>query len=109
MRAVDTRAGELQAEYLRKARNTDRAHCGTAEGAVGPVETKLVSMGAVRGVVFGAFGECSEPLHELIQQLAVSRAQVAEPQRARSGQMRTEAAEIASNVAFLRRTFSVAA
>ena len=108
VRAVDTRAGELQAEYMRKARNTDRAHCGTADGAVGPVETKLVSMGAVRGVVFGAFGECSEPLHELIQHLAESRAQVAEPQRARSGHMKTEAAEIASNVSFLRRTFSVA-
>ena len=109
MRAVDHRAGELQTEYLRKARNTDRAYCGTAEGAIGPVETKLASMGAVRGVVFGAFGECSEPLHELIQYLAVSRAQVAEPQRGRSGELRTEAAEIALNIAFLRRTFSVAA
>ena len=49
-----------------------------------------------------------EPLHELIQHLAVSRAQVAEPQRGRSGQLRTEAAKIALNVAFLRRAFSVA-
>ena len=66
-------------------------------------------MGAVKGVVFGAFGEYSEPLHELIQHLALSRAQVAEPQRSRSGKLRTEAAEVAINVAFLRRTFSVAA
>ena len=40
---------------------------------------------------------------------AVSRAQVAEPQRGRSGELRTEAAEIALNISFLRRTFSVAA
>ena len=53
MRAVDSRAGELQVEYLRKARNTDRAYCGTPEGTIGPVETKLISMGAVKGVVKG--------------------------------------------------------
>ena len=40
-------------EYLRKARNTDRAYCGTPEGTIGPVETKLISMGAVKGVVKG--------------------------------------------------------
>ena len=66
-------------------------------------------MGAVKGVVFGAFGECSEPLHELLQHMAVSRARVAEPQRGRSGEIRTEAAEIAQNITFLRRAFSVAA
>ena len=109
VRAVDHRAGELQAEYTRKARNTDRAYCGTAEGAIGPVETKLITMGAVKGVVFGAFGECSKPLHELLQHMAVSRARVAEPQRGRSGEIRTEAAEIAQNITFLRRAFSVAA
>ena len=100
---MDTRAGELQTEYIRKARHTDQTYCGTEEGDIGPVESKLISMGAVRGAVFGAFGECSESIHELLQQLAVSRARVAEPQRGRSGKPRTEAAEVALNISFLRR------
>ena len=109
IRAVDARAGELQTEYLRKSRHTDRTYCGVTEGVIGPVEVKLVFMGIVRGAVFGAFGECSEPVHELLQHMAVSRARVAVPQRGRSGKLRTEASEVALNIAFLRRTFSVAA
>ena len=60
VRAVDKRAGELPLEHLTKTRNTDRNFCGTAPGDTGPVETKLGSMGAVKGIVMGATGEGSE-------------------------------------------------
>ena len=58
-KAVDIRAGQLHQSYVAKARATDRAYCGTAEGTVGPVERKLASMGEVEGLVVGAFGEVS--------------------------------------------------
>ena len=41
MKAVDKRANELNAEYIKKARNTDQKYCGTLRGNTGPVKTKL--------------------------------------------------------------------
>ena len=107
MKAVDKRANELNAEYIKKARNTDQKYCGTVQGTTGPVETKLGTLGEVKGVVVGAFGEGSEDLHSLIHHLAVSRVRVAGPQKGRRGQMRTEEAELALTTSFLRRTLSV--
>ena len=74
---------------------------------IGPVETKLGSLGEVRGIVVGAFGERSEHLHSLIHHLAVSRVQVAGPQKGRRGQVRSEEAELAITTSFLRRTLSL--
>ena len=108
MRAVEKRANELNNEYIMKARNTDRLYCGIAQGTTGPVETKLGTLGEVKGVVVGAFGEGSDDLHSLIHHLAVSRVRVAGPQKGRRGQMRTEEAELALTTSFLRRTLSVA-
>ena len=107
--AVDKRSRELDAEYLLKARNTDRNYCGVPEGVTGGVENKLISLGKVRGIVLGAFGECSQPTHELLSQLAVSRVQIARPEKGKRGVTRTEKAEIALTTAFLRRSLSVAA
>ena len=106
-RAVDRRAGELNAEYLAKARRTDQNYCGTPQGAVGPVETKLGSLGRVHGIVIGAFGEASDDLHSLIHHLALSRVRYAGPQVGRRGQLRTEEAEIAITTSFLRKSLSV--
>ena len=108
-RAVDKRAGELNAEYLAKARRTDQTYCGTAQGMVGPVERKLGSLGRVHGIVVGAFGEGSDDLHSLIHHLAVSRVRYAGPQLGRRGQLRTEEAEIAISTTFLRKTLSICA
>ena len=72
MRAVDKRANELNSEYLAKARQTDQNYCGTAQGQVGPVESKLTTLGRVHGIVVGAFGEASDDLHSLIHHLAAS-------------------------------------
>ena len=107
MRAVDKRAAELTPEYFKKARTTDRQYCGTEPGTTGPVETKLGTMGLVEGIVLGATGEGSEPLHSLIHHLALSRVRVAGPQVGRRGQVRQEAAEVAITTAFLRRAISV--
>ena len=106
MRAVDKRAAELTPEYFKKARTTDRQYCGTEPGTTGPVETKLGTMGLVEGIVLGATGEGSEPLHSLIHHLALSRVRVAGPQVGRRGQVRQEAAEVAITYAFLRRVIS---
>lgn len=107
MKAVDKRAGQLHQSYVDKARNTDRKYCRTPEGITGPVENKLASMGAVKGVVLGCFGEASQATHDLIYHLAVSRVRVAGPQRGRRGQFREEQAEVALQTAFLRRTISL--
>ena len=106
-RAVNKRSGELNSEYIGKARSTDQKYCGTEIGTIGPVETKLGSLGEVRGLVVGAFGEGSEHLHELIHHLAKSRVQIAGPQKGRRGQVRSEEAELAITTSFLRRTLSL--
>ena len=72
------------------------------------VETKLATLGEVKGLVVGAFGEGSEDLHTLIHHLAASRVRVAGPQRGKRGQVRTEEAELAITTSFLRRTISLA-
>ena len=109
MRAVDKRANELNSEYLAKARQTDQNYCGTAQGQVGPVETKLTTLGKVHGIVVGAFGEASDDLHSLIHHLAASRVQYAGPQKGRRGQLRSVEAEITLSTSFLRKTLSVCA
>ena len=108
-RAVDKRAGELNSEYLAKAKQTDQTYCGTVQGTVGPVERKLGSLGRVHGIVVGAFGEASDDLHSLIHHLAVSRVRYAGPQVGRRGQVRSEEAEIALTTSFLRKSLSVCA
>ena len=106
---MDKRAGELNAEYLAKAKHTDQTYCGTPRDTVGPVELKLGSLGRVHGIVVGAFGEASDDLHSLIHHLAVSRVRFAGPQVGRRGQVRTEEAEIALTTSLLRKSLSVCA
>ena len=100
-KAVDKRAEKLNSEYISKARATDQMYCGTEVGTIGPVETKLGSLGEVREVVVGAFGVGSEHLHNHIHHLAVSRVQVAGPQKGRRRQVRSEEAELAITTSFL--------
>ena len=107
VRAVDRRAGELNAEYLAKAKHTDQTYCGTPLDTVGPAELKLGSLGRVHSFVIGAFGEASGDLHSLIHHLAASRVRFAGPQLKIRGQVRTEEAEIALTTSFLRKSLSV--
>ncbi len=64
--AVARRARRLPAEYAAKAREIDGRFCGTAPGAVGPVEVKLRTYDPVRGLVFGAWGEGSPDVERLL-------------------------------------------
>ena len=56
MRAVDTRDSLLNREYIKKARDADRLFNGTEEGQVGRVESKLIELGEVQGLVCGNWG-----------------------------------------------------
>ena len=76
-----------------KARRADTLFVGTPAGEVSPVERKLLSYERVQGLVFGAFGEASEPVHRLIDHLANSRVSMAGPQRGKCGQERSAEGE----------------
>ena len=106
-RAVDLRSSKLQHEYIVKARGADRLG-GVETGEVGRVESKLVSLGSVRGVVCGNWGEVSEDTHALLHTMAVSRVRVAGPSVGKRGVMRSETGEMAIVMGYLRRTLSVA-
>ena len=73
MRAVQRRARGLTGHYLGKAIGVDQNYGGARPGQVGRVQRKLETYGEVRGLVFGAFGEVSEGVHELVQIAAQSR------------------------------------
>ena len=66
------RSNGLTALYRKKAREVDQQNGGIPEGEVGKVERKVEDYGE-DAVVFGAFWEASEGVHELIQIMAVSR------------------------------------
>ena len=105
-RAVDFRAGQLQAEYVAKARAAERRQ-GVLEGAMGRVEAKLLELGQVEGVVAGQFGEVSEATHALLAALATSRVRIAGVTRGRRGRMRSEEGERAVAISSLRRRLGV--
>ena len=81
---------------------------GTDAGTVGRVEANLVSLGCVRGVVCGAWGEVSEHTHALLQALTTSRVRVAGPSTGKRGLERTEEGEKSIVIGYLRRSLSVA-
>ena len=57
-----------------KAQKADRDFVGVPEGQQGPVEARLRGYGPITGLVFGAFGEASEAVHEFVQVVANARA-----------------------------------
>ena len=71
------------------------------------MEVKLVSLGKVRGLVAGQFGEVSEDTHLLVSAMATSRVRVAGPTRGRRGHMRTEEGERAVAISSIRRRLGV--
>ena len=73
VRAVDKRASTLQAEYVTKARQVDQSFGGAQVGQVGRVERELNSYGEIQGLVFGAWGEASKGVHELVETMAICR------------------------------------
>ena len=64
--AVARRAAALLREYAAKARQVDQKYCGSAPHETGPVAARLRGYDAVKGLVFGAFGETSPDVHKLL-------------------------------------------
>ena len=121
VRAVERRAEGLTEAYAKSAREVDWRYCGTSRpppaqpGAArpprqtGPVERRLNSYGRVNGWVFGAWGETSDEVHALVQKLAEARVGRVESLPRQSLFLKSKAAQLASEVGFLRRRLSLAA
>ena len=104
-RGVDRRADQLHQEYVVKARKADQEHGGVPQGVVGAVERKLQSYPKVEGIVFGNWGEASKATHQLVEELASSRARIADPQtRGRCGQILSEEGIKGLAVGYIRRS-----
>ena len=73
VKAVNKRAQLLPGEYRKKARDIDQKIINTPAEVRGPVERRLDEYGNLKGLVFGAFGEASDDVHDLIDTLAESR------------------------------------
>ena len=104
-RGVELRADALPGEYLRKAREADRAYCGTGVGDQGPVERRLRSFPPLVKLVVGPNAECSEDLHDLLNTMAESKTK---HQCRTRGEIESEW-KVASNLTYLRRQLSVCA
>ena len=73
VRGTDRRAQGLQKIYRDKAKKLDQQISGTDKSSRGPVERKLDEYGEIMGLCFGAWGEGSKEVHDLIEILAQSR------------------------------------
>ena len=104
VKAVDKRARVLTEEYSKKAKKVDRVYGGADVDVVGRVQRKLMDFGEVRGLVFGAFGEASEGVHELVHHLASSKLKAEGLQQGRE----TAKGELGVLVGQVRRLLSVA-
>ena len=105
VRAVDKRASGLPADYRRKAREADRESRAASGDERGPVERKLDEFGDLLGLVIGAWGEASEGVNTLIDQLAASRLSSQERTRGKPGNKQ----ELGLITAQIRRRLSLAA
>ena len=120
-RAVERRANGLTGEYQRKAMTVDWEYGGNPRpppqlpGApqpprrIGRVESRLQSYGRVRGWVFGAWGEASTDVHELVQRITQARVEVASLQPHSQGRAKSREAQLASLVGYVRRRLSITA
>ena len=74
-KSVDTRARQLPKLYRDKAKRIDIKYHNSGGSEVGPVERKLESLGELQCLVLGQFGEGSQNLHDLLEELATVKAQ----------------------------------
>ena len=105
VRGTDKRANGLQSLYRSKARKVDVEVLGVEREQKGPVEKRLDEFGALLGLCFGAWGEASEGVHQLVQTLAESRLKFQGLQRGRPGSEQ----ELGVIVGQVRRRISLAA
>ena len=103
-KAVDRRAGLLAGEYRWKVVAVDRSVLGIQRDQVDPLQRKLESFGDLKDLVFGAFGEGSEDVHELVNTLSKSRLRAQGLALGREG----SAAELSIITGQVRRALSTA-
>ena len=60
--------------YAGKARKADREYNDTPQGDVGPMEAELLRYGRIDGLAFGAYGEASSDVEQLVQSIAAASA-----------------------------------
>ena len=104
-RATDKRAKRLQMEYQGKAKKVDQDLLGVTAGEKGPLEKRLDEFGNVIGLCFGAWGEASTDVHNLVQTLAEARLKF---QGLKEGRPRSKQ-ELGLIVGQVRRRLSLAA
>ena len=68
--AVQKRQKQITAEYACKARKADRVYNSTQREQTGPLEREVRRYGRIDGLVFGAFGEASTDVEQLLQACA---------------------------------------
>jgi hypothetical protein len=68
--AVQRRQDKVNKEYAKKAEKVDSKFNGTPQGQQGPVAAKLSSFGRVHGLIFGAFGDVSKDVVDLVHYTA---------------------------------------
>lgn len=73
--AVNFYAHKVMGFYRTKARRADR-DAGHPLGTMGPVEAKLAEFPCVDGLVFGAYGEASDDVEELVKQASRNEASI---------------------------------
>ena len=105
VRGTDKRAQQLPTEYKRKAKKVDQEVLGVDKEVRGPVERRLEEYGDLLGLCFGAWGEASEGVHQLVQNLAESRLTFLGLRRGRPG----SEAVLGMCVGQVRRRLSMAA
>ena len=105
VRGTEKRAQQLPGDYRRKARKVDQDVLGVNRELRGPVERRLEEHGDLLGLCFGAWGEASEGVHQLVQSMAESRLAFLGLQRGRPGSEQ----ELGVCVGQIRRRLSMAA
>ena len=105
VRGTDKRAQQLPAEYRRKAKTVDQEVIGVDRATRGPVERRLEEFGDLLGLCFGAWGEASEGVHQLVQYMAEKRVDFLGLQRGRPGSEE----ELGRCVGQIRRRLSMVA
>ena len=74
--AVSARQQRVTREYIGKARRADRrTYNGIRRNDVGPLEAEVKRHGRIDELVFGAYGEASSDVEQLVQKIAAGSAQ----------------------------------
>ena len=102
-RGVEIRGDQLPGEYLQKSKRADKDYCGTVEGQMGPVESRLRQYPPLIKLVVGPWGEVSDDTHDLLEKFAQSRVK---HQSLLRGKVVSHE-EKASIITYLRRQLSI--